>query len=130
MELIDFVERLEKITQGAKIDFSQDEKNFLHEQYYQTQGHYFPKSCGSCTYGYKVLLNVSKSKIKKENIKNNVSFKDEVVTGPKDKTQISIENEAPTLEDYRKEYKEKFGKEVSNKYKNNLEWIKSKLYGK
>lgn len=69
MELTDFIERLEKIVKGNKIGFTAEEKEFLYKEYYRTQGHYFPKSCGSCIYGYKVLLNVAKlekPKVKKE----------------------------------------------------------------
>lgn len=69
MELTDFIEELEKIQKGAKIGFTQEQKDFLHSEYYRTQGHYFPKSCGSCIYGYKVLLNVAKLTPKKKPVK-------------------------------------------------------------
>ena len=69
MELIDFIKRLEKIQQGHKADFNEKEKEFLESEYFKTQGHYFPKSCGVCIQGYKVLLNIAnveKGKIKQQ----------------------------------------------------------------
>jgi len=56
-------------------------------------------------------------------------FKDLPVTKTATKTEVVVEPVVPenNLESLKNQYKEKFGKEVSNRYKNNEVWIANKL---
>ena len=129
MELISFIKELEKVMEGNRIKFSEEEKEFLFKEYYRTQGHYFPKSCGSCITGYRVLLNVARIEAKGKEVIPKKFIKDgfDIKKGEEKPKEIESKTEDWRIEDYQIAYKQKFGREVSNRYKNNIEWIKSKL---
>lgn len=62
-----------------------------------------------------------------EEIANKVLSKNK---SPKEKQAVKNDAEQESLDSLREQYEEKFGVEVPNRYKNDVEWIRKKLLDK
>ena len=100
MELKDFKEKLEQKQKGMNIALSSAQRAFLYGTYYEITGRTANINCSSCD-TYTYKILLNYLKIQE----------------PTDKT-------------IQEQYFEKFDKPVPNRYKNDVEWIKSKIDGK
>jgi hypothetical protein len=100
MELIDFKEKLEQKQKGMNIALSSAQRTFLYGSYYEITGRTANINCSSCD-SYTYKILLNYLKIQE----------------PKETT-------------IQEQYFEKFNKQVPNRYKNDVEWIKSKIDGK
>jgi hypothetical protein len=100
MELIDFKEKLEQKQKGMNIALSSAQRTFLYGTYYEITGRTANINCSSCD-SYTYKILLNYLKIQE----------------PKETT-------------IQEQYFEKFNKQVPNRYKNDVEWIKSKIDGK
>ena len=97
MELKDFKEKLEQKQKGMNIALTSAQRTFLFGTYYELTGRTANINCSSCD-TYTYKILLNYLKIQE----------------PTDKT-------------IQEQYEEKYNKPVPNRYKNNKEWIKSKL---
>jgi hypothetical protein len=100
MELIDFKEKLEQKQKGMNIALSSAQRTFLYGTYYEITGRTANINCSSCD-SYTYKILLNYLKIQE----------------PKETT-------------IQEQYFEKFNKQVPNRYKNDKQWIKSKIDGK
>ena len=100
MELIDFKEKLEQKQKGMNIALTSAQRTFLYGCYYEITGRTANISCSSCD-SYTYKILLNYLKIQE----------------PKETT-------------IQEKYFEKYGKPVPNRYKNDVDWIKSKIDGK
>ena len=100
MELIDFKDKLEQKQKGLNIALTSAQRTFLYGCYYEITGRTANINCSSCD-SYTYKILLNYLKIQE----------------PTDKT-------------IQEQYFEKFDKPVPNRYKNDVEWIKSKIDGK
>jgi len=97
MELKDFKEKLEQKQKGMNIALSSSQRAFLYGSYYEITGRTANINCSSCD-TYTYKILLNYLKI--------------------------LEPKETTIQE---QYFEKFNKPVPNRYKNDAEWIKSKL---
>lgn len=86
MELKKFKKRFEDIQKGSKVEFTKEEKTFIENEYHKKTGHHAPKNCGSCTYTYKILLNIINANKEKEVSKDKMIVGETNKATPKKKT--------------------------------------------
>lgn len=97
MELIDFKDKLEQKKKGMNIALNSKQRAFLFGTYYEITGRTANINCSSCD-SYTYKILLNYLKIQE----------------PKGKT-------------IKEQYEEKYNKPVPNRYKNDKQWIKSKL---
>ena len=97
MELKDFKEKLEQKQKGMNIALSSAQRTFLYGCYYEITGRTANINCSSCD-SYTYKILLNYLKI--------------------------LEPKETTIQE---QYFEKYGKQVPNRYKNDSDWIKSKL---
>ena len=97
MELKDFKEKLEQKQKGMNIALSSAQRTFLYGCYYEITGRTANINCSSCD-TYTYKILLNYLKI--------------------------LEPKETTIQE---QYFEKYGKQVPNRYKNDSDWIKSKL---
>lgn len=100
MELIDFKDKLEQKQKGLNIALTSAQRTFLYGCYYEITGITANINCSSCD-SYTYKILLNYLKIQE----------------PKETT-------------IQEQYFEKYGKPVPNRYKNDVQWIKSKIDGK
>lgn len=97
MELTDFKEKLEQHQQGMNIALTSNERVFLYGCFYEITGRTANINCSSCD-TYTYKILLNYLKIQE-----------------------------PTEKTIEEQYFEKYGKTVPNRYKNDKQWIESKL---
>ena len=97
MELIDFKDKLEQKQKGLNIALTSAQRTFLYGCYYEITGRTANINCSSCD-AYTYKILLNYLKI--------------------------LEPKETTIQE---QYFEKYGKKVPNRYKNDSDWINSKL---
>lgn len=97
MELIDFKEKLEQKQKGMNIALTSAQRTFLYGCYYEITGRTANINCSSCDTYTYKIL----------------------------LNYLNIQE--PTEKTIEEQYFEKYGKTVPNRYKNDKQWIESKL---
>lgn len=97
MELIDFKDKLEQKQKGLNIALTSAQRTFLYGCYYEITGRTANINCSSCD-SYTYKILLNYLKI--------------------------LEPKETTIQE---QYFEKYGKQVPNRYKNDSDWINSKL---
>jgi len=97
MELIDFKDKLEQKQKGLNIALTSAQRTFLYGCYYEITGRTANINCSSCD-NYTYKILLNYLKI--------------------------LEPKETTIQE---QYFEKYGKQVPNRYKNDSDWINSKL---